>query len=404
MLTNCGYIQRVFVRTLTIKQAPQVSSSVSVLSNSISDAKNIENVEALPNLKTMGTVKMEAVGTPPSVLTVGTPPSLPLFVRRRTILTIQGNHQNISASNETIHWFKRLIHGNFVSRYQKLLGTEPFSVLVTSSSPTIFPSLFLNTTTKSCATINLDGVNDWAFFKPHALHAYSGPSLNIDIYRLPKRISLQLSRRLKLSSKDSTGLYHWSRSGYTFVNGRGSVALVGNGVIYSVNIADGEELLINREHLLGLSVNGPYDLQNCVAKYSYSLKKAEKTIIAETPPPKMAQVTSWSDFVVNAKYYWWKVSSFLATVKNKSPDVLVGNQTFLRVVGPRTVLLQSGGSHQSFERNHQLPTLGQEEVQEPVLTSSDFLNIVTIDPKNGPTISSVSDFKDTVQDLQKHRS
>ncbi|SGZ58347.1 CIC11C00000005585 [Sungouiella intermedia] len=394
-------IQRYFVRALTIKQAPQVSISESVLNNSISNTKNIENVESLPNLKTMETVTMEAVGVPPSAMTVGIPPSLPVFVRKKTILSIQGKHERIAVSNETIQFLKRLFYGNFLSRYQKLISTEPFSLLVTSNPPTLFPSLFLNVTPKSFASVKLDGINDWAILKHDALHIYSGPSLNIGMFRLPSKISRQLMKRLTLSRKEPTGLFHWARSGFTFVNGRGSIGLSGNGVIYSVNIAEGEELSVNKDSLVAVSVNGPYDLQNCIIKYTYPVAEADKKIITR-PPTKMAQVHSWNDFVVNAKYYWWKVVSSYHKLRGVYPKILVGKMDFVRVIGPRSVLLQSGNPSQSFERNFLLPS-GASKLPESKETSADYLNIVTID-QDGPKISSTKDFKDSVRKLEKGNS
>lgn len=401
MLNKCGVMRRISVRALTIKQAPQVSTSSSVLNNSINNAKNIENVEALPNLKTMGSVKMEAVGIPPSAMTIGVPPSLPVYVRRRTLLTIQGKHENITASSETIQFLKRFVLGNFVSRYQKLIGTEPFSLMVTSNPLTVFPSLFRNGTSKSFASIKLDGINDWALLKSDALHAYSGPSININMYRLPKKISSQLSRRLKLSTKELTGLFHWARSGFTFVTGRGSIGLVGNGVIYSVNIAEGEELSINRNSLVAISVNGPYDLQNCVVKYTHPMSNRDREVVIFPPPPKIAQIRTLSELVTNVKYYWSKVLSLFQKFGRQPSNVLVGQLEFVRVIGPRSVLVQSGSPYQSFERNFLLPKFGVSKFQTPERTPSDFLNVVSIDPKEGPSISSVTDFKDAVRNIEK---
>lgn len=408
MLNNGRLFQRQFIRALTIKQAPQVSISQSIISNSTSNAKNIEDIEALPNLKTKEAVTMEALGTPPSVMSIGTPPSLPVYVRRRTLLTIQGVYEHMSISNETRHFFKRLLYGNFVSRYQKLVGTEPFSLLVTSNPPSLLPSLYLNRSSRAFASINLDGINDWAILKPDALHAYAGPSLNIGMYRLPLRISRQLARRINLSDRESTGLFRWTRSGYTFVNGRGSIGLAANGVIYSVDVADGEEVSVNRDNLVALSVNGPYDLRNCVVNYTF---RSDGKIPVAPAPPKMAQINSWSDFVVNTKYYWWKLSSFVQRFRRDPPKLLVGYLDFVRVIGPRTILLQSGSKHQSFERNFLLPTIAPPKVTttgppgtEVEKTPSDYLNVVTIDPVKGPSIASASDFKDAVKELEKHRT
>lgn len=415
MLYYGKVLHRSSIRALTIKQAPHVSNSTSVLNNSISNTSNIESVEDLPNLKSMGTVKMEAVGVPPSAMSIGVPPSLPVYFRRRTLLAIQANHKHISLSNNTIQLFKRLFYGNFVSRYQSLIGTEPFSLMVTASPLTVLPSIFKNTTSKSFASISLDGISDWAILKPDALHIYAGPSLNIDMFRLPRQISRQLAKRLDTSTKSLTGLFHWARPGYTFVSGRGNIGISGNGVVYSVQIAEGEELSINKNNLVALSVNGPHDIQNCVIKYTYPVSdKVKEIVTTEIAPPRMAQIRNWHDFVINSKYYAWKVSKFFQKFRNQLlPKLLVGNMDFVRVIGPRSVLLQSGSPQQSFERTFHLPGLnssnlvGVETPKLPVSTErapADYLNIVSFDAEGKPSIRSTNDFKDTVKDLERHRS
>lgn len=391
--------QRQFARTLTIKQAPLISASKSVLSNSITNLKNTENVEALPNLTSMGTVTMEAIGSLQSAMTVGIPPSLPLYVRRNTILTIQGSHEHIAASNVTIMFFKRLLYGNFVSRYQKLMSTEPISLLVTSNYPTSFPSLFLNSTSKSFASVNLDGINDWAILKPDALHIYSGPSLNIGMFKLPNKISRQLAKRTNLG-KETTGLFHWAKSGYTFVSGRGNIGLVGNGVIYSVDIAEGDELTVNRDNLVAVSVNGPYDLQNCIIRHRFPVPKGDKKITT-IAPQRTAHVNSWNDFVKNTKYYFWKVLSIFQKLRG-GRESSKGLVNFVHVLGPRSILIQSGSLNLSLKRDFLLPS-GLSKLPESKKTSADYLNIVTFD-HDGPKISSTKDFKETVKELEKYRS
>lgn len=397
MQNRVCFTQQQFARWLTIQQGPQVSISKSVFNNSKINSKNIGNVEALPNFKSMGSVTMEAVGVPPSAMAVGVPPSLPVYVRRGTILTIQGDHKQIAASNIMILFLKRLFYGNFVSRYQKLISTEPFSLLVTSNSPTLFPSLFLNSTSKSFASVGLDGLNDWAILKRDALHIYSGPSLNIGMFKLPNKISRQLAKRLDLSRKENTGLFHWGKSGFTFVNGRGSIGLVGNGVIYSVEVAEGDELSVNKDSLVAVSVNGPYDLQNCIIRYAYPVAK-ENIKFMTNAPLRIAQPRSLKAFLTNTKFYFWKLFS---TFKKLRSDTSNASTNFVRVIGPRSILLQSGNPNQSFEP-HFMPST-HAKLSESQKTSGDYLNIVTIDRDGFPKISSTKDFKDTVQKIEKRK-
>lgn len=380
---------RFLIRRLHVTQAPIVSTSVS----SSTSGPHIGDVPPLPVLETVDQVRLETVGLPPSVASVSVPPSVPVFVRRNTLLSIHGSWRTISSSAVAPEWLKRWIYGNHVARYQRLVSTDPFSLLVTANSPTWVPSLFSNITPKSIAPVTLDGLNDWAILKRDALHVYAGPSLNIGLYPVPLRILRRFARALGSGSRLATGLAHWARWGYTFVSGRGVLGLVGHGLLYAATVGEGEELSVNRNSLVAVSVNGPYDLQNCVVKHSDPAKAA----VEEPAPPRMAQITSWNDFIVNSKYYWWKVTRVF---RSDTPNMLVGRTEFVRVFGPRTILLQSGNPHQAFERNFRLPELSATS-EPPAKSAEDYLNIVTFDQSGSPLIQSTKDFKDAVRAIEK---
>lgn len=389
-----------FSRNFHVKQAPLGTGPISIGVNSLSNSKTLKNIEKLPNLKTPENLQLEAIGSPPSAMNIGVPPSVPVFVRRNTLLTVQGNPQLIAITSRILNPLKGLVYGGFTSRYQELIGTEPFSVMVSSLAPSLTPLLLRRTTEKSFGSITLDGASDWAILKRDALHIYGGPSLTVNLFKLPAKISRKLARRLNLSSKESTGLLRWNRAGYNFVNGRGILGLVGNGVLYTVNVAEGEELTVRKDNLVGLTVNGPYDLQNCVVKYNQSLKNDLQVKSLTVPPPRAKQVKSWGDFVMNFKYFYWKIWWGFKNLKTSYRKLVPGSQNFVRVIGPRTILFQSGPNFETFQRNFNLPSLAPEStlvVQSqsiPEKTPADYLNIVTIDPVKGATIESTENFRD----------
>lgn len=402
----CRGLQRLATRALTIRQATHVSDSKSTFNNLVSNKYNLRNIEELPNLKSMGALKMEAIGNPPSAMSIGLPPSLPIYLRRHSILAIQGDSLHITITNVTVHFLKRLLYGNFVSKFQKLVGTEPISLIVTSTPLTWLSSIVRNTTTKSFASVALDGACDWAILKPDALHLYAGPSVNVGIHALPRRISRQLARHLGTRGKESTGLFRWTRAGYTFVSGRGTIGIAGNGVIYALQIAEGDELSINRDNLVGLSVNGPHDLQNCVIQYSHPVsEEVRKESQADFTQPRVVSVRSWHDLVINSKNLYWMLRGFFDNLRSKVSRHHVGDVNFVRVIGPRSILMQSGGSNQSFESSYKL---GSPERAKPTAqmdrSPADYLNVVTIDASGNPSIQSTADFNDRVAEFQKHRS
>ncbi|GEQ70622.1 hypothetical protein JCM33374_g4300 [Metschnikowia sp. JCM 33374] len=361
---------------------------------------NVDDVPGLPNLKSVDDVSLQAVGTPPSALTVAAPPSLPVYIRRNTLLTLQANLDHVTFTSRLISPFSRLAYGNFVSRYQEIVGTEPFNLLVSSNSPTWFPRFFSRTTSKSFTNISLDGSSDWAILKRDALQVYAGPSLEVSVRSLPSKISRRFSKQLKLTSREPTGLFRWFQSGYTFVHGRGALGLVGNGVVYSASISEGEVIAVNRAHLLGISVNGPHDLENCVVSFKNPVKIENIKIV---PPPQVAKIQTWRDFWTQSKYYYWKAFDTFRNVRGRSLQHAIGNQDFVKVVGPRTILLQSGAPQESFERKFNLPRLAPvnhvetSPVKPTEKVPADYLNIVTIDPKKGASIKSTNDFKDALR-------
>lgn len=135
----------------------------------------------------------------------------------------------------------------------------------------------------------LDGLNDWAILNKDAIQVYTGNSLSISVHSIPRYISKKLAKQLgtattsgaatsgigglgsvfglgKGTARIETGLRSLWNRGYTLLSGRGQVGLVGNGGIYQLDVGEQEEILINKRAILAITVNGPFDLENCVIK------------------------------------------------------------------------------------------------------------------------------------------
>ncbi|OBA23497.1 hypothetical protein METBIDRAFT_106434 [Metschnikowia bicuspidata var. bicuspidata NRRL YB-4993] len=386
-----------WARGLSFNQAPKALGPVPVVFPGVNLLPALDAVEELPTLRSVDDVRLEALGSPPQALSVAAPPSLPVYIRRNTMMTLQANMDHVRFQSRLLAPLQRLMSGNFVLRYQEIVGTEPFSVLVLASSPSWFPSLFSRTTQKSFTNLALDGAADWALFKRDALQVYAGPSLEISMRRVPARISRRFSKHLKLRLREPTGLYRWYRPGYTFVHGRGALGLVGNGMVYSASVAEGELIAVSRAHLLGISVNGPHDLENCIVAHKNPVKMENVVLV---PPPQAASLNTWRDVWTQLKYYYWRLFDLLRKFRGRSMQQAIGNQDFVKVVGPRTILLQSGVPQESFERKFDLPRLTPAShvqiVPEKLVENkpADYLNVVTIEPGKAPKIESTDDFKD----------
>ena len=81
--------------------------------------------------------------------------------------------------------------------------------------------------------------------------------------------------------------------------------------IYNINLNQNEEILINKNNLLGITVNGPYDLQNCIVKYEFPIINNANTtntnINIKEPvtivKPKLIQPTTWNLIVLKLKNF-----------------------------------------------------------------------------------------------------
>lgn len=396
-----------FIRSLIISQPPTVA-----LPNQSSNTSKIENIKGnnLPNQKALNDPEFQSLGQPASVLAINSPPSVPIYIRKNSLLSIYGIDNSfvnsIKGLVEFINPLKKFIYGGYVSKYQKIISTVPFSLLVSASSKDFW--LRANRQ-KSFATLLLDGTNDWAVLNNTALQAYTGGTLNVSMFRSPRNISKSLANSLKITNATETGLFRWNNLGYTLLTGRGQVGLVGNGAIYNMNLKENEEVLINRKNLLSISVNGPYDLQNCIVKYSFPITKPETDTIR---PREEVPVQLNKDDVIPANditHYWNIIKGYSRHIINSfkksqksTYNFLVGNEDFVRVIGPRNLLLQSNSVASHSRSSNELPKPNLLNIKANIeQKSSDFLNYVTIEPGKGAVFKNTPNFRESVQKIEK---
>ncbi|KAK6455726.1 altered inheritance of mitochondria protein 24, mitochondrial [Scheffersomyces xylosifermentans] len=404
------------IRSISIAQPPTTITGADI-SQTTTAISNIQDAQDLSSSKRLEIAEFKALGNPPSVLSINSPPSVPVFLRRGTLLSIYGLRDNSSIDNvrstlEVINPLKRWLYGGYVASYQRLISTTPYSMLISSTTRNF--SVFKKSENRSFVNVLLDGSSDWAILNKDALQVYSGNSLVISLYKLPSTISRKLSKQLGISSKSSTGLFKWTNAGYTLLSGRGQVGLVGNGSVYNITLNEGEELLVNRNNLLGVTVNGPYDLQNCIIKYSFAGETksgneiTKQTNTFQSPRAILKQKTTLSH---KTRQLWSLVRSYVSVITSivsgghsSARNFLVGNQDFVKIIGPRNLLLQSNtlathiGRAKLVSNGAAIPTHSSQDVSVQT-TSSDYLSYVTITP-TGAKFESTPDFKETVKKIE----
>lgn len=369
------------IRSISISQKPVISSNtIDASSKGIVSSKAINNQpiniaegeEQLTENDVIDSPSLHPLGSPSNLVKVKIPPSIPMYMKRGSLVSIFdiGNLKVSSIKNliEFINPLKNLMYGNFNIMYQKLISTSKFSALVSSSQRGWF-NISKVTDNKTLSVINIDGTNDWALLNKKLLQLFLGDSLRVTNYLLPRTVSRKFLKSIAATTGEkvsSTGLRSWNQFSYSLLTGRGHVGIVGQGSIYNISLVDNEEILINKKNLLAMTVNGPPGLQNCVVGLTSEASKA--------PSP------SFSNF-----------NAFVSHYLSKAYNYFKDDQGFVKVLGPRDLLIQSDSSFKVLEVPRESI---KENVNDFTKKSKDYLNYVNLGDKN--QVQSTKDFKKSI--------
>ncbi|OAX80733.1 hypothetical protein ACJ72_04929 [Emergomyces africanus] len=249
--------------------------------------------------------KFEVLGAPYSLLSVTLSASQNLYTRRGTLVGLSGKADNVVSTLRLLEPARRaLLRIPFL--YQKISSTSPITALVSTRSPiTTF------------SVVELNGSVDWMIAQQKALLAWTGHSL---------RIKPRLARQLSLS--------HW---GSSEVTGRGLLALVGNGQLYSVDLKAGEQYISHPSNVVAYTITAtsprPYRFKSTILPF-------------QIPSTGFGKRLSDSNFIKNlSDTDTWKASLKLwHTVRTWSRRTIWGDRLFLQFDGPATILVQSRAS------------------------------------------------------------
>lgn len=384
LLTTC--------RALGIHSLSPLTSSTRAAGESSS--KRVEPyVERLPSIKTSDDILVNIFGNPPAMATIAIPPSIPINIRKHSLVMVQGSSSRLRSKIRALLPFKSILFDGDVQLFEEITTTEPTSLIVSAQKSSMFQRYFGKSSQRSFTSLKLNGVTDWAILQKDAVQVYGGHSLVVGKHKTPKNISRAFARTLGLSRRPRTGLSTLASRGFTFIGGRGVAALAGHGQVFAIEVKENEEILINKHNLLSISVNGPHDLENCVVERQDS---HPSILVQKVQRPSMLKIHSIQDLKTNLRSISEFISSIWQFVRMEMKDFIMGNSNFVNVWGPRTVLLQSEAS--GFYRNLKRETLivsasrTTNHTPEVTLELKDFLNIVTCRPESKPTIESKLSF------------
>lgn len=287
-----------------------------------------------------------ALGQPPTLLQVHLPPSFPVTVGTSSLISLS----NVTTTQVKPHWlFKNLLYGK-CWRYNTLESTTPAQLLVKG---------------KGLYILSLDGQTDYALFTRSALLSYAGAALRVS------------------TARNTLSGLPW---GVSMLQGRGDAVIQGDGEVHKLVLTPGEEVVVKSSSLVGLSVLGKLD--------GVELWQPANPI-EEASTTELVSTETW-------QHYWHKTRSALRSVRSWVLQWASGVRGFVKISGPRTVLLQSGSSSISFEAKDKPISITEKQLAQAARSQNpqDYLHYATV--VNGEVkFSSTPDFKATVEKYTK---
>ncbi|PYI21385.1 hypothetical protein BO86DRAFT_333553 [Aspergillus japonicus CBS 114.51] len=266
-------------------------------------------VSSTPTSAESADARFDVIGAPYSLLSVSLSASQNLYTRRGTLVGLSGKADNVISTLSVLEPFRRAVVG-VPFLYQKISSASPVTALVSVRSP--------NT---SFAVVHLNGSVDWMVAQRRALLAWTGRSLSIR-----PTINTNLS------------LAHW---GSSEVTGRGLLALVGNGQLYSVELKAGEQYIVHPSNVVAYTISSnpprPYRFKSTTLKLQVpGLKNLPAFIQSSIQKSKFLQAMSEADT-------WKTTMKLVHRLRTWSRMTIWGDRLFLQFDGPTTILLQSRG-------------------------------------------------------------
>ncbi|EEA23982.1 Altered inheritance of mitochondria protein 24, mitochondrial [Talaromyces marneffei ATCC 18224] len=285
------------VRNLRIKAAPLGELTVV-------NGVNLP-ISSTPSSASSADAKFHVVGTPYSMLSVSLSASQNLYTRRGTLVGLSGKADNVISTLSVLEPLRRAVFG-IPFLYQKISSPSPIKALVSVQSPVT-----------SFAVVHLDGTVDWMIVQRRALLAWTGHSLNIK-----PRINRHLS------------VTNW---GSSEVTGRGLLALVGRGQVYSIELKAGEQYIAHPSNVVAYTLASmppqPYRFKSTTLRFQ---------IPGLDIPELLLKSRYIRDFTASDT---WKASMrIFHNVRTWARRTIWGDRLFLRFEGPATLLVQSRGA------------------------------------------------------------
>lgn len=337
------------------------------------------NAESL-FFETPKTPHFKVLGQPATLASLAVPPSIPLYVRKGCLTSLHGSAP-ISMGYEWIgSWSSLLRYGTLKPTvYHKLLSAAQFDALVAPNflSNRLGPRLGLSSSPfRTLCLLTLDGTSDWNVWGKDSIVAFED---NSSLELRPPKFSFSKSL---FSSK------------YTTLKGRGNVLLSGSGSVYTIQLKDAsDEIILRSEHLLAISGSTTLGIDQSVTEVALGEPaKQETKPTEEVEEFDMKMFFQISKSIVAA--LWNRTKQFYSYVVN-------GPTKFLKIKGPRTLLVQSSYNVYLPASNASVNPAVGDPVALTYQPSKDFFNYVSVQKDGQVDFQSTADFEDTVTKIKK---
>ncbi|KAI5303342.1 hypothetical protein KEM56_007653 [Ascosphaera pollenicola] len=188
----------------------------------------------------------------------------------------------------------------------QISSTSPVNALISTRSPVT-----------SFTTVEVDGTVDWMIAQSTSLLAWTGYSL-----------------RVNPSINQSLSLAYWGNSRVT---GRGLMALVGRGQIYSIDLQEGEKYIAHPSNVVAYTISSQLPSP-------YRFKSTSLNL--QIPDIGQSRLLSKFKFIddISRHELWKKTMTAWHTLKTWMRRTIWGDRLFLQFEGPGRILIQSRGS------------------------------------------------------------
>ncbi|SCU97125.1 LAMI_0F08966g1_1 [Lachancea mirantina] len=339
------------------------------------------------------------LGQPPTLASVSVPASVPFYVRRGCLVSISDAPDVILSHTWAGPVTKFLRYGSLrPALYHEIVAPEQFNALVAPNvgaawlGASVAAWLGVSATPfRTLCLLDLDGTSDWCVFGRDAVIAYE------------RNTSLEVRDRPLFSLSGVGGKHTALPAKHQIIQGRGNILLSGAGSVYTITLDTAEDdTILRSEHLLGISGTSRAEIASAITTDFSCIEAGTSRQTAVSTEVENESEFDLKQFVSMTK------NGIVATwnyAKRVYSNYINGTTKFLRIKGPRTILVQS--SYNAFlpatpmSRPRIEGTTIPPHESTPKAGPDTYLNYVTVSRDGSVEFKSTPNFQRVVHEIEE---